>query len=1319
MKIIKIFHLIFLLLVAELEICAIAVRGFDVKNGLISNNVTSIIQDSDGYIWLGTPSGVVRYDGCSFKKPEVNNDTYIALEGNVNEIFKDCSGSLWFATDNGVARLFPDTCDFIVYNSRTQYSIMENSVQTITQDSNGNIWAGTKEYGLLVLASDDADMSIPEVIPCNPGMLSCDKVWSLVPDGDGIWAGTENGLNYVEYNNGVFSVKKYFADNSGLPGNIVKKIFRDKRGNLYLSVWDKGVYGFDPENMEFKYICPYASSMTEDDRYIWVATKRDGIYVFDPVSMSIVSHFTKDNIKKGNRIPSNYCVSIFRDSSGLIWVSFSDYGIWLIPEYTVHENAYLSGMNISSLLYDDGKIWATAQKSLYRIDIDSGGCVEYVPEGHYADAGLIELYGPDGKGIIYMGSYGGGAYLFDKATCRFSNLSSRRQGLHRISNDYVNVIRPDSKGYLWIGFWGAGVERISTECRASGESDLFSLANDVVTSVCEDEAGDIWIGTKSGGLSRFVYDADSGEYAIVPYINMPGYKLISNNTINCFCLDYEGNLWIGTEKGMDRYDAEEKIFVSCENPDVRSNRVERIYQGRDSTLWVLTDQGIVSMDNMGKTSYFSYSLYTDAEVNTSAFCIDDSNDIYIGTNDGILRLSRSSIENNEKITHPVRIVDIMAGTNNLVSQTIGDSYNVTDRILKLPYSSNTITISYSSTDYLMLDDQRYSYKLEGYDKDWFIADDDTKSVTYSNLPEGKYIFRVKTTFRNGRWNESTASAMIEIMPPWYRSLFAYFIYILLFSVVAFLVFRIVCWKIRTEHNAELHITRMNYFIRTVQQFVNPLTLIMGPVRNLLNMKQQFDQDISNSLNLIDNNARLLDSLIREILEMHNLENGMPLKIVKCDVSAFVGGIAEGYHRIAVDRGIKFSSMVQKGYTCSIDKKLIERFIVNVMSFSFKSTPPNGAISMELNKVVGDSDGFRIEIKNDGGGIPSELVGILNSNGMASMTDSGYSVKYEGPDMELLLAKSIAELHHAKFTVQSKEWVETSFVLEIDGVNERLSKDETENVKELQDYVAPDFVPYYEYSQVEFYENSGTANGVIVLICLSKEMSDFIVSSFDKYKVMVFCDKNQALRYILENAPDIVIIDDYHNNMIMSEICPVIKNDVRTNHVLMVAIIDTHSMEDKISYFNMGFDLCIEKPFTSGYLILRIKKLSDIRNSSFRLGGSVAVETEDKNENEFMAKVYDVVQRNMSNSGFNIDAFTKEMGMSRTSLHLKLKEYTSCSANEFIRNCRLKRAAELLAKGDMNVDEVCYAVGFNTPSYFTKCFRGYFGILPNEYRMKKQ
>lgn len=1295
----------------------IEARVLDIRNSLINEAVNCISQDCNGHIWIGTHSGIVRYDGCSFKRPRTNSETYIAIEGNINDILKDSRGTMWFATDNGIARLFHGETDFSIYSPI--YPAGGNSIQTLSEDKFGNVWAGTKEYGLIIFGYDEISDEHPEVTQCGPDVLSCDKVWSVAPDGNGIWAGTENGLNYVEYVNGVVSAQKYFTHNSNLPGNIIKRVHKDSKGNIFLSIWDKGVYLFKPEIGSFKYICPYSSSMVSDSGYVWIATKREGIYVIDSGTLKTVRHFSKDARDDSDRIPSDYCTSVFKDESGLIWVSFYDYGICLIPEFTINNRTYLPGKNISSLLYDEGILWATTRNSLLRIDPVSGISKEFIPDNHDKDAGLGKITKAKDPDILLMGSYGEGIYLFDKVAESFTNINREASGGLRISNDYVNVAIEDSKGNIWSGTWGTGIERINHDGKNHESGELYSLSNDVVTAICEDCTGRIWAGTKNGGINIFTYDSLSRKYSIKSYKNTPGDRKIKHNSIRCFFPDSKGILWIGTERGIEKYDISSDSFVDYKWDEMPSRRIENLYQSKDSTLWILTERRLISVDKSGDTRYLSYSIYSDSPVNTAAFCVDDEMNLYLGTSEGILRISNRDMKDNESIAHPVRIADIRIGNNNMVSHTIGNHLNPADSVLRLSYDNNSFTISYSSTDYLMLEDQRYSYKLDGYDKDWFLSDNSSKNVTYSNLPEGKYTFIVKSTYRNGKWNSSTSRIHIEVTPPWYRSAIAYALYAVITSLLIILCFKAIKWKIHTEHKAELHATRMNYFIRIARQFLNPLTLIIGPARKVMSDRLAADPEIRNNLTLIDNNARLIHNLIHEILELGDLEYGKtPLKIAECDISVLLSRISGEYRTVAEDRGIKFSDNIEPGITGFWDKRLIERFITNIMSFSFKSTPPNGSISLSMENFINSENkrAIRISMGNDGSGIPEKFLYWFNS-GISSTHIPDSLLQENGLDVELLLARTVSDMHHGRLTVKSKEWTKTIFSLEICIERSEYGRNEMNDNIYDSDYRIPEFVPDYEHSQVELYGRESKTGGDIALVCLSKEMSEFLASSLKDYNIVVFNEKNSALKYILDRVPDIVLIDDYHNDRIMDEICPVIKEDMRTRHIQLVALTDRGSMEDKMRIFSMGYDLCLEKPFTAEYLRLRIRKLFEHKMPLNKDDSST--EYEDSAENEFITKVYDVVQRNMSDSSFNIDAFTREMGISRTSLHLKLKEYTSYSANEFIRNCRLKRASELLAKGGMNIDEVCYAVGFNTPSYFTKCFREYFGILPNEYRAKKQ
>jgi len=846
-------------------------------------------------------------------------------------------------------------------------------------------------------------------------------------------------------------------------------------------------------------------------------------------------------------------------------------------------------------------------------------------------------------------------------------------------------------------------------------------------------------------------------------------------------------LWAGTDAGLNRFDPEKEEFIRFNKSNgMDANTVYCIEEDSRDNLWLSTEKGIIrftqTSDSTGRSKLLERSDGIPFDDNFH-FKIYKSRDgkIYIGarmfSGNGYYCFNPDSLRDNDHIP-PV----VLTGFNVNNEPLRTDSAITEKKQIQLRHNQNFFSIKFAALDFIDPEKNRYAYKLEGFDKDW-IQPHSRRQAYYTNVPPGDYIFRVKGSNNDGLWNETGTSLKIFIAPPLWRTWWAYMIYAIIFIGLIYLWRRYDLKRRRLKHNLEieqveseklkeLDTMKSRFFANISHEFRTPLTLILGPLENIL--KKTTDEETGQELNLMQRQAQRLLKLVNQLLSLSRLEAGkMKLQAREENIAELVSGFVQSFESLAKQKNISLSiDIAEKEIPVYVDVEKFEQVINNLMSNALKFTPEGGNITIavgsrqlavsknkstvpspqssvhnydsrftfHVSRFTGHGSRVTILISDSGPGIPPDKLPFIFDR--FYQVDDSETRSEEGTGIGLALVKQLVELHHGSVTVESEIGKGTTFTVILplgkdylmdNEVADKNIKSEIGNQKSDIENFKPDKINFDPLSSSLIPRPSSLekeAKPLLLIVEDNADLRSYMRKGLEPhYQVIDAVDGKDGLEKALQQIPDLIISDVMMPEMDGNELCRKVKSDIRTSHIPVILLTAKASRESKMEGLQTGADDFITKPFDQEELLVRIKNLIDQRNKLKELfsgtsgqeriisGVNLPEEHLGELDTKFLKKAVQVVEEHLSDFDFTVEEFGQEMAVSRVQLHRKFKALTALSASELIRTIRLEHAADLLRKGSGNVTEVAYEVGFNNLSWFARCFQERYNVPPSEYIRK--
>ena len=958
---------------------------------------------------------------------------------------------------------------------------------------------------------------------------------------------------------------------------------------------------------------------------------------------------------------------------------------------------------------------------------------------------------------MWIGTEDGGLNRFNPKTKTFSFFTP--------SNAFTNVHGLCMVGdNLWVGTFSKGVKLVDTRTGAIVKTYLktespHSLVDNSVFSICRTTTGDIYLGTLFGLLrynkqldgfdripelnGKFVYDIkeDSGgnlwlaTYANGAYcynVNEKRWKNYLHDENNPKSLPYDKvvsifedshrQVWLTTQGGgFCCFHSDTETFTNYSLADGLPNDVVyQIVEDKEGFFWLTTNNGLVCFQPATggmKVYTTSNGLLGDQFNYRSSFETEDGT-IYLGSIDGFVAFNPKTFSENKSLPSVVITDFLLFGKEVFVGDPgspLEKSITFSDEIV-LRANQNSFSFRVTALDFQAPKMSKIMYKLDGFDTDWLTVGE-SPIVTYSNLRYGNYIFKVKVSNSDGVWNEEGVSLKVQILPPFYLSICAYFIYALLIigcSLYAVMYFkrrsnykhRRQMEKFEQEKEREVYHAKIDFFTNVAHEIRTPLTLIKGPLENII-LKKQVDAETREDLNVMKQNTERLLNLVNQLLDFRKTESqGFRLNFTECNVTEILKETHKRFTSLAKQKGLNFVLNVpEQDFYAHINQEAFTKIISNLLNNAVKYAESYVHISLEVPDTDDDKS-FRIRTDNDGVIIPDEMKEKIFKP-FARFNEKEDGKVTTGTGIGLALSRSLAELHQGTLAMEKGE-KSNIFCLTLPIIQDMTIT--------LTPEVEMDKMKEAPAEHIDKKDNRPT----ILVVEDNPDMLSFVVRQLSKeYMVLTATNGMEGLQLLDGNYVNLVVSDVVMPVMDGFELCKTIKSDLNYSHIPIILLTAKTNIQSKIEGMELGADAYIEKPFSVEYLQACASNLIQNREKlrrTFAKSPFVAANTMalTKADEEFIKKLNEVIQINYTNPEFSMDDMADNLNMSRSNFYRKIKGVLDLSPNEYLRLERLKRAAQLLKDGENRISEICYMVGFNSPSYFAKCFQKQFGVSPKDF-----
>ncbi|RTE54021.1 response regulator [Arenibacter aquaticus] len=1326
--------------------------GFTVYNpdnekpdSINSNLIYDIVGDDEGNLWIGTTgSGLNFFNATTGKFTSYRNkedDSGSLSSDHITALYLDSKKRLWIGSRNGLdmVDLSLSSKDFVFkhYNSEQAPFIAGwdgTSIYTIYEDKNSQLLVGSAS-GLFKLAKDANGQDYFGSITNTIGLpntairdLTEDALGRLlVATGQGVFAQVKGqGENLQKLYDGNFSALLVDNENRIWVGsNEGLLLFENTSGDNLPKFWDRFVYDSrNPASISKNII---KSLFLDSTGIIWIGTNGGGVNTFDPGRKKF-RHIR--NTSDPNSLSYDKIRAMYEDGNGTLWIGTEGGGLNMLTKKK-DNGSYSSFKHFNSLQRtfaltetQIGKrkvlfIGTESSPGLFQLDISDPTKVSennLVPQDLIG--GVFSLL-TDSEQNIWIGTYGSGVHRWmrtnNEGEYEKEVFSHYNNGINSVPSNIIRNILEDSEGNIWLAT-GNGLSMISAKERYKKRPKFLTYKNDpentasishnYILFLYESNAGDLWIGTFGGGLNKLVKGTDGKEDSFVSYSEKNG---LPNNVIKGILEDDNGNLWLSTNKGLSKFDPLTENFKNYNESDgLQDNEFQELacVKRLDGEMLFGGINGFNAFypEDIGVNEFPAKTVITD------------------------LLIFNKSVEIGEEINGRV-ILD--------------KNINKTNKIL-LEYGENNFSFEFAALHYAAPSKNQFAYMLEGFDTDWTYTSSNKRFATYTNLESGTYTFKVKASNNDGFWNDTPTQLIVTIAPPWWFTHTAFVVYFLLILALLWLFYRYTFIRTSKKHQLELeHVEKekseelqkikLEFFTNISHEFRTPLTLIKGPLEYLQkNVGKLENKALAEQYALMHKNTDYLLRLVGQLLDFRKLNQGkMRLVMRNSDIVAFIKDVAEPFQFMAHKQSIDFSiDASDPQLTTWFDHDALEKILNNLLSNAFKFTQKGGRIHIKISeKMVHNQKQVVIQVKDTGLGIAKDKLSSIFERFHTAKEDS--SINREGMGIGLSFSKNLIELHQGGIEVSSKTNHGTKFKVWLP-----MEKEAYLNIKEIscKDVSDNDFLVRSSESESfaiglnddlidENISKSRSKLPVLLIVDDNPDIRSFIKQILTKsYAIYEAENGQEGIELAKKIMPNVVICDILMPVMDGIAFCKSMKEHQETSHIPIIILTAKSSQESEVQSLQLGVDEYLRKPFNFELLELKLSNIVKRREQMRkRFNRDITLQpnevTVTSMDEKFLSQAIQIVEKHMMNTDFNVEMMVSEMGLSRSNLYLKFKELTGLSSSEFIRNVRLKRAVQLFDQSDLSVKEIMYMTGFNTASYFSKCFKKQFGIVPSEYVRK--
>jgi len=1191
---------------------------FPYPEKLPSNSVTRIYNDKEGYMWFGTKDGLCRFDGYDVKVFRSSALTPGKLSSNeIQCITEDNENRLWVGTFEGINII--DKKNYSITQLDNKY-IRKEWINSILTDSKGYVWIATSNNGAIRMNPKTGEFDRFSSEKDSPLKLKGNNVTSIYEDHSGrIWLSLwKNGLCRIDQTRKHI----FFVPNIGNNNNPFR-LFQDKSGMYWICTWGDGIFNMTNKSdsdlnlhplllskKSVKKVDDIVYSITQDDKQglIWVVTF-SGLNLIEKETDGTFKVLETDSFF--DESASKLFHEISKDRRGNLWVGSVGDGLYKLDFNKLSIQNYplieiKSMLNVQSYVtrfceINAGEVYIAINRiGLFHFNPRTGEVNRPADQNIRSLSSVSAISKVSVSDEIWVANEGENLiHVFKKTSSNdlaqiklisLSNSTSPRE----IS---INCFFEDSKKNMWIG----ASSGLYLKPKNSPIKQISSKVR-YVNTIREDTDHKIWIGTEKDGVFVTKPETEGGKSVYRFFkvnLNIDNYQ---SNSVQSVCCLKNGEVYIGTKEGcLYFYDQNKQVAKDISGLyGITDEGIMDILEDNYGMLWISTIKKIIRYNPLTHTStYYSTvdgmlvsSFFKNASIKLK------SGQILFGGNKGICAFNPVSLITSPKLKKQLVVLsDILVQNKSIFDDETSAHFDAEKNRVTLKHSESNLSIEFSALDFSSASKIQYAYMLSGVNSSWNYVGNNRRFVNYANLPVGNYTFMVKASDENGLWSDQITSLEITILPPPYRTWWAYIIYLILLGAVAYFVARTLANRIRMrneikisyiekEKSEELAQIKLRYFTNISHELLTPLTIILLLIESL----QKKNTSDSPQYEMVKANVMRLKRLIQQILVFRKTESGnMKLKITQNDIVAFVNNICQSnFQPLVTEKEIHFTvDLEQMSYMAYFDPDKLDKILYNLLSNAFKHTPKGGYINVKMSFIHRNEETImRLSVSDTGEGIAEkDIPHIFKRFYISSSSDQSQS-----HGIGLALTTDLLQIHKGSIEVKSQLGKGAVFSIEIpvskDSYNdEELSEEDAKPIgfPEMLNVVASESIPEQEE------ESEKPKDLTILVVEDNKELKNLIVENFEKqYNVLSAENGLQALEIVRENEIDLIISDMMMSEMDGLTFCKIIKNDVLTSHINLLMLTAKNSSEDRIECYNAGADSYISKPFELAVLDARIK-----------------------------------------------------------------------------------------------------------------------------------
>ncbi len=1321
------------------------------SEGLSSNAVNAITKDTSGFVWFGTMNGLNRFDGTNIVIYRNIPKDSLSLPSNVIQaLYKDKFGRLWVGTSNGLC--YYDPLKDIFIPIKDTYGL---SVRALCLDYKGNLWIGS--YLDLRIVENGTGKLIRFETP--PEARRTEKVWRIISlfedDQHRMWIGSRNGL--YRFDPRQRKVDHFIHDETNpksLSNNNVTKIVQDNFHRMWFSTSDglntllqDGTFrvfrASDGNNIGANMI--YDLAIAPDSQELWLATE-EGLRILDLNSMRF--NIITSDPRNIYGLRNNQLKTLYIADDKLFWIGLIRGGINKYDKNLALVNfqpsvtfdpKYLPSPIVTSLatLKDNSDIFVGTIGAGLQVFNKNTRITKSIPISASTLQPNILAIKVLKSGQLWVATREGDIFRYDPKKRKSELLYKEVAGKLRNENA-IRCIDEDNAGRVWIGINGQGVKVFdpsksrwdiypSVDLKVKGPS---LPTNGYIRAIAIKKNGEVWIGSYGSGMA--VLNPKTQKFTL--YSKTHGQLI--NNYILCVLHDRNQRTWVGTNSGLCIFDEKRKSFRALTEAGGFFNHttIYQIVEDKAGLIWISTNKGLSSFNPLDNTvkSFTTNNGIANAPFYEGSGVAAEDGTVYFGGESGFNFFESSKLPTVIQ-KHNVLLTKLKVSNNVVVpgeKSPIKEQINFAEEIV-LKYGEN-FSIEYAALDFTNPNDNQFAYRLDGLDNSWNNVGS-IKSVSYTNLDPGKYVFHVKASYDGRNWSSHEKNIRIIVLPPWWRTVYAYSAYCLIIFSILYTHRKRTINKIKKDFDLQqerarakdlidrqrLEAERMHAFdslkikflTNLSHDFRTPLSLITAPVEKLVHFP---DKIVAAESVVIQRNAKRLLNLVNQLLDFRKMEeqelnlNLAPGDMVKCLKEA-----SEAFNDIAERKNIyfNFSSEIDE-LPCLFDHDKIERIVFNLLSNAFKFTLTQGEVAVHFYVVETNSEGKNticLEINDTGIGIPQSLQEKIfepffqhNTKGLATGQGSGIG---------LSIVSEFVRMHGGTLSLNSKVDEGSSFKIIMPIIPLESTQTAVDNKEGAYLYSTPENPPITQ-KRIDI--------PVILIVDDDEDIRFYLKDNLKGYyNIAEASNGREGWRKVLSQHPQLVVSDVSMPEMNGIELSKKIKADKRTCHIPVILLTGICGEEKHVEGLEAGANDYLTKPFNFEILHVKIRNLlfvnQTLKNTFLKKIQITGPKDEIESANiKLLKKINQYIKENMSNTNLSVEDLSAYVGMSRGTLYRKLIELTELSPVEYIRSIKLENAADLLAQSNLNVSQIAYMTGFANPNYFAKVFKAKYQMSPKEF-----